>query len=71
MKQKKVRLDLVGLDGNAYSLLAAFRRAAKQQGWTDWEIEGVILEAQKGDYDHLLQTLLAVTESEEEWRMGR
>ena len=56
---KKVTLTLVGLDGNAFSLLGAFSRAAKRQGWTKEEIEEVMKEAKSGDYDHLLRTLVA------------
>ena len=35
---KKVKLNLVGLDGNAMSLMAAFRRQAKKEGWTEEEM---------------------------------
>jgi hypothetical protein len=54
---KKVKLNLVGLDGNAFSLMGAFRRQAKKEGWTAEEIDAVLDEAQTGDYDHLLATL--------------
>jgi hypothetical protein len=63
-EKKKVKLDLVGLDGNAFSLLGAFKRAARKQGWNDVSIKDVIDEAMTSDYNHLLQTLLANTESE-------
>ena len=58
---KRVRLDLIGLDGNAFSLLGAFQRAARQQGWTPAEIAAVRTEATAGDYNHLLCTLMAYT----------
>lgn len=61
---KKVKLDLVGLDGNAFSLLGGFSRAARKQGWKQPEIDSVINEAKSGDYDHLLQTLLKHIESD-------
>lgn len=54
---KMVRLNLVGLDGNAFAVLGAFSRAAKQQGWTRAEIDAVTMPAMSGDYDHLLATI--------------
>jgi hypothetical protein len=55
---QKVHLDLTTLDGNAFSLLGAFRRAALDAGWTKDAIKAVIEEAMQGEYDHLLRTLL-------------
>jgi hypothetical protein len=65
MLDKKVELELVGLDGNAFSILGAFRNAARRQGWSTQEIEEVTTEAMSGDYDHLLQTMIQYTESPE------
>jgi len=62
MTDKKVNLELVGLDGNAFSLLGAFKKQARKEGWSEEEIMGVINEAMSGDYNHLLQTLMAHTE---------
>ena len=56
---KKVRLRLVGVDGNAFSLLGAFRRAASREGWTEAEIKKVTDRAMMGDYDNLVATLAA------------
>jgi hypothetical protein len=61
---KKVRLTLVGLDGNAFALMGAFQRAARKQGWTQAEINAVLAEAKSGDYDHLLATLITHTEED-------
>lgn len=58
---KKVELDLEGLDGNAFMLIGAWRKQARREGWTAEEIEAVTKEAQSGDYDHLLQTLMEYT----------
>lgn len=58
MNQKRVRMRLVGIDGNAFSVLGAFRRAARKQGWAPEEIEAVLKEATDGDYNHLLATIL-------------
>ena len=57
MTTKKVKLTLVGLDGNAFSLMGAFQRQAKREKWTTEEIKEVLDECMKGDYDHLVTTL--------------
>ena len=59
---KTVKLELVGLDGNAFSLMGSFKKNAQNQGWTKEEIKLVLDESMSGDYDHLLQTLLTHTE---------
>lgn len=59
---KKVQLSLDGFDGNAFSLMAEFQRAARRQGWSRDEIEEVLSECTSGDYDHLLITLMKNTE---------
>lgn len=59
---EKVRLDLVGIDGNAFALLGAFSRAAREQGWEGAAVKAVLDEASAGNYDHLLQTLMKYTE---------
>ncbi len=64
--QTKVVLTLVGLDGNAYSLMGAFQRAARRQGFSPEDITKVIVECTSGDYDHLLCTLMEYTEEEDE-----
>lgn len=56
--KKKVTLKLVGLDGNAYNLLGAFKKNALKQGWTPQEIEKIITVATSSDYNHLLTTLI-------------
>ena len=57
VKQKPVKLKLVGLDGNAFSLLGAFQKAARKQGWSAEDVKTVMHEAMKGDYSHLLYVL--------------
>ena len=56
---KKVKLELVGLDGNAFALMGSFSRQACREGWTKAEIDEVLTECKSGDYDHLLQTPMA------------
>lgn len=54
---KKVNLNLVGRDGNAFALLGAFRGQAHREGWSKDEIDNVLNEAQSKDYSHLLSTI--------------
>ena len=54
---KTITLNLVGLDGNAFSLMGAFRRQAKREGWSKEDIEKVIEKCTSGNYDNLLFTL--------------
>lgn len=54
---KTVSLNLVGIDSNAYSILGAFSRQARREGWTQEEISLVTEEANAGDYDHLLAVI--------------
>lgn len=49
---------MVGLDGNSFSILGAFSKAARAQHWSGNEIKAVTDEAMKGDRNHLLATIL-------------
>ena len=55
--EKTVSLNLVGVDGNAFSIMGAFKKQAKREGWTKEEIDSVINEATSGDYNHLVATI--------------
>ena len=59
---KKAQFNMCESDGNAYALMGGWKRAATRQGWTQEEIDKVINECKSGDYDHLSQTLIAVSE---------
>ena len=61
LPNKKVKLKLVGLNGNAFSLMGAFRQQARKEKWTPDEIKVVLDECMSGDYDYLLATLMEVT----------
>ena len=54
---KKIALNLVGLDSNAFAILGAFHVQARREKWTEQEIEQVIAEATTGNYEHLLATI--------------
>lgn len=45
---------LLGIDGNAFSIMGAVRRALRQNGASREYIEAYTKEATSGDYDHLL-----------------
>lgn len=51
-------VDLVGKNGNAFSILARVREAMRDAGWTKYEIKEYINEATSDDYNHLLQVTL-------------
>jgi len=57
---KKVKLRLVGLNGNSFSLMGAFKNQARKEGWTKEEIDAVIKECTSDDYNHLIATLMEV-----------
>lgn len=59
MKTLTVPLSLVGLDGNAFSLLGAFKGAARKAGYKFPDIDPVIKDAMSGNYSHLLSVLAA------------
>lgn len=66
MERKKVKMNLSGLNHNAFVILGRFSKEAKRQGWEDAEIKAVVDEAKSGDYDHLLRTMLDNTEEPED-----
>ena len=58
---KTIELDLTNVNGNAYAIMGSFSKQASREGWTKDEIDKVLDEAKTGDYDHLLQTIIAHT----------
>ncbi len=54
-----VKVQLVGEDGNAFFILGRVRTALKGGGATETEVKEFMDEATSGDYDHLLQTVMA------------
>jgi len=62
---KKIKLDLVGLDGNAFALMGAFQKQAQREGWTKDEIKTVLDKCTSGDYDNLIVTLWEHCDSED------
>ena len=64
--KNKVIVTLAGEDGNAFAILGRFSAAARKVGWTPEEIKEVVNEATKGDYDHLLMTIMNNSEDRDE-----
>jgi hypothetical protein len=60
-------VKLVGEDGNAFFIMGrvggALRKHLRGLGWTNLSIDGELAtfyeQAKSGDYDHLLQTVMA------------
>lgn len=63
---KTIKLELAGLNSNAFFLLGAFEKQARRERWTIEEIATVTTEAKKVDYGHLLATLLDHCDSPDE-----
>ena len=45
---KRVKMQLVGIDGNAFSIMGVWQRNARRQGWTKEEIDKVLNECTTG-----------------------
>jgi hypothetical protein len=58
-KFPNVTVKLVGRDGNAFMILGLAKNALKKGGATTEQVSQFMAEAMNGDYDHLLQTVMA------------
>jgi len=58
VKYPEVEVDLVGEDGNAFSILGRVQQAMRRAGVPTGEIDAYFAEATAGDYDHLLVTTM-------------
>jgi len=63
MAKTNITVKLVGEDGNAFMILGRVSKALKRAGHADLAKE-YMLEATKGDYDHLLATTMQYVEVE-------
>jgi hypothetical protein len=63
---KTVKMNLVGLDGNAFSLMGTFSEKARSQGWNREEIDYVINKCTSGDYNNLLCVLMEYCDMDSE-----
>lgn len=58
-KYPNVLVHLSGEDGNAFFILGRTVKAMRKAKVTEEEIDSFLAEAKAGDYDHLLQTVMA------------
>jgi hypothetical protein len=56
MKYPKIRVKLVGKDGNAFAILGNVKNALRKGGVPSEEVSEFMKQAMSGDYDHLLAT---------------
>ncbi len=67
-KLSRPTANLVGVNGNVFSVLGHASKALKKGGWTPPQVEAFMQEAMSGDYDNALRTCmkyLRVSEVEE------
>lgn len=62
---KPVVFDLTSVNGNVFSLMGHWKEAARKAKWDRLDIQIVLDECITGDYDHAVQTLIAVSTEEE------
>lgn len=51
--------NLHGPEGNAFVIMGNVQRQGRQQGMDQAEIDAILTEMRSGDYEHLLDTVLA------------
>ena len=59
---KKRKYCLVGVDGNAYAVMAYVRDAMRREGYSKEDIENYTNDARSSDYDHLLCVSIAMVD---------
>jgi hypothetical protein len=57
VRHPEIQVQLTGIDGNAYAILAAVRAALRDAGHTG-EVAAFLAEATNGDYQQLLATCM-------------
>lgn len=63
---KTVNLNVVNPSVNVFMLIGLFKGQAKEEGWSDEEINQVVDEANSGDYKHLVATIKNHCEAKDE-----
>lgn len=58
IKYPEIEVELIGHNGNAFSIIAKVRKALRNAKVPSEEIEEFQKEAMSGDYDKLLQTAM-------------
>jgi len=57
-KYPEIEVELIGRDGNAFSIIAAVTRSLRRNKVSEEEISSYKTEAMNGDYNHLLATTM-------------
>ena len=57
-KYPHINVTLTDINGNAFAILGACRKAAERARLPQEEIDAFYTEATSGDYDHLIQTAM-------------
>ena len=57
-KYPNITVELIGHDGNAFTVVGRCCKAARKAGLSEDEIATFTAAATAGDYDHLLQTAM-------------
>lgn len=57
-KYPEISVPLVGMDGNAFMIMARVSSALRKAGVSQEEIDEYRRESKSGNYDHLIQTAL-------------
>lgn len=55
-----MKYNLVGVDGNAFSIMGYVKKAMKKEGKSQADIDGYLEEATSGDYSKLVSVSSAV-----------
>ena len=63
IKFPEITVDLSEMDGNAFSIIGRTSKALRRGGVPKADIDAFIAEATDGDYDHLLQTVMATVDT--------
>ena len=58
-KYPEIEVELIGRDGNAFSIIAAVTRSLRRNKVSEEEISSYKTEAMNGDYNHLLATTMS------------
>lgn len=58
-KKERPKLKLVGLDGNAFAIMARASKALRRAGYTREEVDQYLREARAGDYYELLAVTMS------------
>jgi hypothetical protein len=62
----EINVQLVGQDGNAFAILGRVGKALRRGGVEKAEIDEFMQEAMSGDFNHLLQVVMAWVAVDEE-----